>query len=295
MKELFDEKMPSLPPRYDYTINVENVALQVLVDLDLSHDSYNSNILITMHTHAYAEVFLCLDGKIEIETESDLITLSKGDLIIVPANYPHVLLTENLDGVWHAIGVLPTKKRTKNANNLYGTIAGLCFGKQLFLKRNCYDLCSVIENVACFKKHGSILPATNVLQVLLTVIESGHRLNSNKEALKGNINIYAQIEYTVNTLFATNVKTKDVADKLFISPRQLERLAKRRFGTSLHQAILKKRMQTAVKSLKETNLSVEQIGLSVGYKTPSCFYRAFLKELGVTPNNFREKFRKKTK
>ena len=75
---------------------------------------------------------------------------------------------------------------------------------------------------------------------------------------------------------------------LYISPRQLARIVKKRYGASLHQMIVKKRIESAAKLLVESNLSVEEIGSVIGFNTKSCFYRAFRDEYSMTPLQYRK-------
>jgi len=48
------------------------------------------------------------------------------------------------------------------------------------------------------------------------------------------------------------------------------------------------RMETAKTRLRETGLSIAQIGYSVGYQSDQAFSRAFKREIGTSPSSWRE-------
>lgn len=79
-----------------------------------------------------------------------------------------------------------------------------------------------------------------------------------------------------------------LADQIGITPRYLSKLFKDESGINFTSYLTQTRLETAEKLLKNTNLSVEQIGRKVGYNTPSYFIQKFKKAYGYTPNNYRK-------
>jgi len=78
----------------------------------------------------------------------------------------------------------------------------------------------------------------------------------------------------------------EVARKLRLSPRNLRRrLADA--GTTFRDISGDVRMRIAGQYLRDTKLSVEQIGFLVGYCEASNFHRAFKKQIGLTPLDYR--------
>ena len=60
------------------------------------------------------------------------------------------------------------------------------------------------------------------------------------------------------------------------------------FSTANFQDLLQqRRFQAAVKLLEETDLSIEDISLDVGYENQSYFFRQFKKRFGMTPRSYR--------
>ena len=62
---------------------------------------------------------------------------------------------------------------------------------------------------------------------------------------------------------------------------------RRATGHTPHQWLTGQRVARARRLLAETELSVTEVALTVGYETPSSFAASFRKAVGMTPSNFR--------
>ena len=78
-----------------------------------------------------------------------------------------------------------------------------------------------------------------------------------------------------------------ISEELGINRAGLSRAFSRRLGMSPQQYLLSLRMQKAMSLLKETDLRVSEVAYSVGYTDPNYFARAFKKNTGMTPGDFR--------
>jgi AraC family transcriptional regulator len=72
-----------------------------------------------------------------------------------------------------------------------------------------------------------------------------------------------------------------------MSEFHFSRLFKRTTGLTPSQYFIHLRMETARRLLRETNKSVIEIGLEVGYTSPSHFAQIFRREVGISPTDYR--------
>jgi AraC family transcriptional regulator len=72
-----------------------------------------------------------------------------------------------------------------------------------------------------------------------------------------------------------------------MSEFHFSRLFKRTTGLTPSQYFTHLRMETARRLLRETNKSVIEIGLEVGYTSPSHFAQIFRREVGISPTEYR--------
>lgn len=83
------------------------------------------------------------------------------------------------------------------------------------------------------------------------------------------------------------ITLEDVAQAVGYSPSYLTNLTKRRTGKTVQRWIIERRMAAARSLLLETNLTVEQIAIQVGYQNVVHFFRQFRQLHGTTPQAWR--------
>ena len=96
-------------------------------------------------------------------------------------------------------------------------------------------------------------------------------------------------EYAQNLFSAQTLKS--VAQKYGFNEKYLGRIFKRYTGLSFSEYRNKARLKEAAYLLKNSSLKIIDISLSAGYESVSYFNRKFFSEYGVTPSEYREKFR----
>lgn len=79
----------------------------------------------------------------------------------------------------------------------------------------------------------------------------------------------------------------ELAKKCFYNPSYFSRVFKERFGITLADYLTKERTTHAAKLLLETDYTTEHIAGICGYGDKSSLYRAFRKEYGMTPSEYR--------
>lgn len=77
-----------------------------------------------------------------------------------------------------------------------------------------------------------------------------------------------------------------------MSPSKLKYSFRVTYGTTLYQYIMATRARTAERLLIETDLSVSQIAMHVGYKKAGAFAAAFQKCMGKLPSELRKEVNK---
>lgn len=80
-----------------------------------------------------------------------------------------------------------------------------------------------------------------------------------------------------------SVSLKELSQNFFLHPVYLSSLIRRECGKSFSELLLQIRMERALSLLKGTDLSIENIGLMLGYASSSNFYKAFKKYYGTSP------------
>lgn len=118
--------------------------------------------------------------------------------------------------------------------------------------------------------------------------KAGEVIAENEKRL-GGINS-VQIEETVryiNAHYSENLKLKDMAERVYISPQYLSGLFKKEMFMTISDYIAKIRMERAKELLKDTGLSIGEIAEKTGYKDIRHFSTMFKRLTGLTPSEFR--------
>ena len=112
---------------------------------------------------------------------------------------------------------------------------------------------------------------------------------SEKPDLKGGLPIQQlrKVEDYVREQLDENISVKALATLVELSPFHFSRVFKEATGLSPLQFVTRERINRAQQLIRETPRSIIDIGLEVGYTSPSSFAKVFRQVVGVTPTDFR--------
>lgn len=86
------------------------------------------------------------------------------------------------------------------------------------------------------------------------------------------------------------LSVKMLANLAFVSSDHLTRLFKKKFGMTVTDYILDRRMKLAAELLKKTDLSITMVSNSVGFGNYSYFTEQFKRFSGLTPRDYQKRF-----
>ena len=102
---------------------------------------------------------------------------------------------------------------------------------------------------------------------------------------------YLQIEPAIRHIqenFRTKITIKEIAEKVNLSARQLDRRFQEILRMSPQEFVMKIRLKTACEELGKTSNSILDIALSLGFYDQSSFTQQFRKHMGSTPLQYRK-------
>ena len=108
------------------------------------------------------------------------------------------------------------------------------------------------------------------------------RRESDAATLAENVRVYLQENYDKPVDFSA------LADSLAVSAPYLSKLFHEQTGSSPSKYLTDIRMRQARKLLMDTNLTVKEIAVRVGFPDPFHFSRSFRNAVGISPAGFRE-------
>ncbi len=90
--------------------------------------------------------------------------------------------------------------------------------------------------------------------------------------------------------YAEPLDVAALARHAHVSPAHFSRRFKAAFGETPHQYLLTRRMERAKHLLRETDLSVTEVSLKVGFLSLGSFSASFKRIVGTTPREFRRRW-----
>ncbi len=129
------------------------------------------------------------------------------------------------------------------------------------------------------------------LGVFLSVIAEGSRLERANEADRANIYVRKAVSF-IQSNYCNPIKVTDVAEYVCINRSYLYTLFQNSMGMSPQQFLTTFRITKATELLQLTDLPIESIALSCGYRDPLVFAKAFRQMKKMSPSGYRKEMQK---
>ena len=107
------------------------------------------------------------------------------------------------------------------------------------------------------------------------------------QEIKQDQNLYGNIRKYIDDNLEKELSLEYLSGKFLISKYHIAHIFKANTGISIHQYIMKKRL-IACKEAILNNHSISKEYQMFGFKDYSSFYRAFKKEFGISPKEYRD-------
>lgn len=101
---------------------------------------------------------------------------------------------------------------------------------------------------------------------------------------------FSELTTWIHAHLNNDLSVEALAGRACLCPRHFSRRFKIEFGASPADFVERLRLDEARRRLSNGDNSVENVGLSVGFRSADAFRRAFERRLGVSPSDYRRRF-----
>jgi AraC family L-rhamnose operon regulatory protein RhaS len=254
------------------------------------------------HTHNYVEVIYMCKGVTKHIINKDEITLCAGELLFLNQNATQEIMPAGMDDIAVNFIILPEffdqalLMIGEEENLIRDFIIGCIKGEEErvsylhFRVRDVLPIQNLIENLIWTiknsqqnkRKINQITMGLIILQLMNHTDKVTVGKNHSEQELMLSVVRFIEERYKDGTLL-------ELSEELHYDHYNLSRMIKKMTGKNYTELIQNKRLSQAVYLLANTRLSVEKIGLAVGYDNLSYFHRIFKEKYEVSPKKYRDK------
>ena len=244
-------------------------------------------------------IFYCTEGLAEISVETDTHTLSRGDLLYIPAGVPYcgtqvsgdfAAFALNFDfgqSKKHIFTAIPPTHEDKHTAFLpiekEGPPAEFCAP---LLVKGFGEGDRYMRDIEHEYRHKKLYAEKRTSLLLASLLILALRRTAASEA-PGFSSLAAKVAAYLRAHYREPCTNKELGEIFSYHPNYLNRLMVAYTGLSLHKYLTRTRIDRAIDLLSTSVMSVGEIGAQVGFPDPSHFTKAFEKATGYSPSAFR--------
>ena len=245
--------------------------------------------LRNLHYHLYYEFFFIFDDEMLLVTEKKTRRFKNAIVCVPPYLNHYAVFSGAANGI--SVGV-QTESEIKDGEALFPalflrnlSIASFTLDeKTRFYLNELNSSINLSTESSNQKKNPLITLLTLHLFELTDTRLSGKQTKANDDRLE----YVRKIELILSSIYSEDVKLSTIAKKIFLSEKQVSRIIKQAYNSTLSDLILDKKMAVAVRLISETNKSIAEISKELNFKNESYFFVQFKKYYGCTPLSYRK-------
>lgn len=251
---------------------------------------------VESHTHNYYEFYFFLEGNVDMIIEGDVFSMHPGDLVLIPPKIRHHAEIRNQELPYRRFVFWISREYCKRLLELspdyvylmqHVEVAGdYVFSNDIItfntIQSKVFALIDEMRSNRFGRDARITLCVNDLILHLNRIVHERNYPRSEKE----DKNLYQSLAEYIEKNLEGDLSLEHLAEVFYVSKYHIAHTFKDHTGLSIHQYITKKRL-TACREAILGGSEITQAYLMFGFGDYSSFYRAFKKEYGISPREFR--------
>lgn len=252
---------------------------------------------VDIHTHDYYEFYFFLEGNVQIQVGNEIFAVRPCDMMLIPPGLPHRTIIINQD--------LPYRRfvfwiSRDYCNHLLQSSPDYAYIMQYVEIEKHYlfhtdqiafnsiqsKLLRLLEEMRSQKFGRDAQISICVNDVILSLNRLAYEINTPKRKNTEYL-LYQQLSSYIEEYIEEDLSLETLAKQFFVSKYHIAHVFKDNIGMSIHQYITKKRLNLCQEAISG-GMSITDAYHRFGFGDYSSFYRAFKKEFGISPKDYRD-------
>ena len=245
------------------------------------------------HSHPYTEVYLFCEGEVDMEIGGRRHALSRGDVLVLPPGTGHRAVVRSGETPYRRFVFWLSESycealRAESPDYLLLFDRARRRGEYLHpmdpLEFNSLrgKLFAILEELHTERFGRDAAISLGVRDLLLTLSRTV-RQRENPQARKGAVSSFQAVTDHIAAHLDADLSLDALSRELYLSKFYIAHMIQENTGLSLHRYVTKKRLAACCEAIRGGE-SIADSCARLGFANYSSFYRAFLKEYGLSPS-----------
>lgn len=252
---------------------------------------------IDAHTHNYYEFYFFVEGDISMQVGKDVYPIHFGDAMLIPPNIAHRAIIHNPEVPYRRFVFWISKEYYEHLADISPCFTYaidyasknkqyVCHLDQISLNSLQSKMLRLLEEMQSNRFGKELQIELYVEDFMLSINRLVYDILEPKQ-VTSDASLYTKLVEYIEEHLEDELSLEKLSEEFYVSKYHIAHVFKDNIGLSIHQYITKKRLAKCQEAIR-ANMNITDVYHMYGFGDYSSFYRAFKKEYGISPKEYRD-------